>query len=89
MVASLKPSEQRHFVGLLACMGEGDGGGAATHVLAFSDDQSCISEDCTAQFRLAMRDLFMSRCQGYGTNIDLASVLRGVLSLVPKLHCRL
>mmetsp|Transcript_48893 Transcript_48893/g.110964 ORF Transcript_48893/g.110964 Transcript_48893/m.110964 type:complete len:584 (-) Transcript_48893:241-1992(-) len=82
MVASLKPSEQKHFVGLLACMGEGDGDGAAAHVLAFSDAQTCASEACRAEFRLAMRDLFMSRCRGYGTNIDLALVLRGVLSLV-------
>lgn len=83
MVASLRPSEQLHFVGLLYCMGEGDGEGAAGHVLAFSDQQTCAAAADVAAFQRAMALLFAESCRGYGTGIDLAHVLRGVLGLVP------
>jgi len=82
MVASLSPEEQEHFIGLLENMGRGDGPGAAQHVLKFSTEQTCTGAEEQAAFLSAMARLFESSCRGYGTGIDLATVLRGVLSLV-------
>ena len=89
MVANLRPSEQLNFVGLLYCMGQGDGGGAADHVLSFSHQQTCVGPQEVAAFRSAMAALFAESCRGYGTGIDLARVLRGVLGLVRRCahHC--
>jgi aarF domain-containing kinase len=84
MVANLRPSEQLNFVGLLYCMGQGDGGGAADHVLSFSHQQTCVGPQEVAAFRSAMAALFAESCRGYGTGIDLARVLRGVLGLVRR-----
>jgi len=90
MVANLKPSEQLHFVGLLCCMGNGDGEGAAEHVLNFSAMQTCTTPTAVAAFKQEMIHFFAEHCRGYNTGIDLAEVLRGVLSLVrfllPFLH---
>ena len=81
-MANLKPSEQLHFVGLLCCMGNGDGEGAADHVLNFSAMQTCTEPAAVAAFKTAMTRFFAEHCRGYYTGIDLAEVLRGVLSLV-------
>jgi len=84
MVAKLRPEEQRNFVGLLEAIGEGDGREAAQHLLLFSSSQTCVSAAQQAAFTKDMDDYFRLNCHGYGTNVDLGSVLRGVLDLVRR-----
>jgi predicted unusual protein kinase regulating ubiquinone biosynthesis (AarF/ABC1/UbiB family) len=40
-------------------------------------------------FARDMVDLFEERCRGYGTNVDVGHVLRGVLGLVRKHRVRI
>lgn len=82
MVASLSGEEQEHFVGLLESMGRGDGRSAAAHVLKFSTEQTCSGDAEKEAFSSSLEAFFSSQCRGYGTDIDLATVLRGVLGLV-------
>jgi len=89
MVASLKIAEQRNFVGLLVSMGRGDGKAAAQHVLSFSNDQTCVDPVTIAAFSDAMGKFFAEHCRGYGTGIELAGVLRGVLGLVREYSVRI
>ena len=81
MVARLRPTESKNFIGFLQAVGAGDGRRAARRVLGFSDVQTCetpesFAEDMAAFFRVS--------CRGYGTNVDFGEVLRGVLGLVRK-----
>lgn len=82
MVANLSPSEQHNFIGLLECMILGDGAEAATHVLKFSNQQTCVDPAVRLAFIEAMRLFFLEECRGLGQSISLANVLRGVLKLV-------
>jgi predicted unusual protein kinase regulating ubiquinone biosynthesis (AarF/ABC1/UbiB family) len=89
MVAQLSDFEAAVFIGVLSAIGEGDGIMAAKFALQFStDNDSRISEQGRIAFTNDMVDLFAERCRGYGTNVDLGHVLRGVLSLLGKHRVR-
>lgn len=85
MVAQLTEQEAAIYIGLLTSIGEGDGKQAAKFALQFSiDNNNHLDENERNKFILDMIDLFKERCHGYGTNVDLGNVLRGVLSLLGK-----
>jgi hypothetical protein len=48
-----------------------------------------MSAEHRAAFARDMVDLFEERCRGYGTNVDVGHVLRGVLGLVRKHRVRI
>lgn len=85
MVANLGLDEQRNFVGFLAAVGEGDGRDAGRFVLRWSAAQTCASAEAQAAFVEAMAAFFATDCRGYGTEVDLGHVLRGVLTIV-RIH---
>jgi len=86
MVAELTASEKRNFVGLIEAIGEGAGMEAANCVLQFSSvNQEGPYLEVTRRhhdFQSDMVELFSRVARGYGTNVDLGEVLRGVLNLV-------
>jgi len=91
MVAILTEGEKRNFIGLLEAMGEGDGGEAADCVLEFSlaNKQQITQSDNEYRkrndaFRKDMSSLFKVISRGYGTNVDIGEVLRGILTLIRK-----
>jgi len=91
MVAILTESEKKNFIGLLEAMGEGDGSEAADCVLEFSlaNRQQKIQSDeeynkRNKAFRVDMTKLFKMISRGYGTNVDIGEVLRGILTLIRK-----
>lgn len=91
MVAILTESEKRNFIGLLEAMGEGDGFEAADCVLEFSlanRQQKMQSDDeynnRNNAFKVDMSKLFKMISRGYGTNVDIGEVLRGILTLIRK-----
>lgn len=88
MVAQLSDEESSNFIGLLTSIGEGDGVAAAEFALQFSS-QGCISEESKAKFKEKMSEYFRTNCRGYGTNVDIGEVLRGVLGLVREHHIRI
>lgn len=81
MVAVLNRSEQENFIGLLAAMGRGNGIEAADFVMKFSS-RAVVSDETRVRFRLEMVSLFARVCRGYGTNVDIGTVLRGILVLL-------
>jgi predicted unusual protein kinase regulating ubiquinone biosynthesis (AarF/ABC1/UbiB family) len=78
MVAQLTAEEASIYIGLLASIGAGDGQQAAQFALQFSIDQQLDDLEQQA-FIQDMILLFDERCHGYGTNVDIGNVLRGVL----------
>jgi aarF domain-containing kinase len=94
MVAQLDSKESENFIGLMASLGAGDGKSAAAAVLCFSGDTNdCCGEYLTVSQRRAftndMVQLFESKCKGYGTNVDVGEVLRGVLRIIKEHHVRI
>lgn len=89
MVVKLTDEESSAFIGLLSSLGEGNGDEAAAYTLQFSLERNSMS---IAQKRFFVADmvlLFQERCGGYGTNVDVGHVLRGVLSLIRKHRVRI
>jgi predicted unusual protein kinase regulating ubiquinone biosynthesis (AarF/ABC1/UbiB family) len=85
MVAQLTEDEAAIYIGLLASIGEGDGEQAAKFALKFSiDNNDHLNHNERNEFIHDMVQLFHERCHGYGTNVDLGNVLRGVLVLLGK-----
>lgn len=83
MVAELDGSEQRHFIGLLSAMGEGDGAEAADCVMGFSTaGAAAYPPEQARAFRTDMKLLFARICRGYQYNVNMGEVLRGILNLV-------
>lgn len=81
MVAEFDEEESLNFIGLLASLGEGDGLLAANAVLKFSKKQN-LSKKQIKLFQQDMIELFAERCRGYGTDVNVGNVLRGVLTLI-------
>ena len=81
MVAQLSEHESSTFIGLLASLGQGDGKIAAKFALRFSMENNMSSEEQEA-FSEDMDALFQSKCKGYGNDVDIGDVLRGVLGLI-------
>lgn len=81
MVAQLTEHESSTFIGLLASLGQGDGRLAAKFALRFSqeNDLSLVEQE---EFSREMVVLFQKICRGYGTNVDVGEVLRGILGLI-------
>ena len=97
MVAALQDDEIENFAGLMSSLGAGDGRSAGEAVLKFSSradgdkDETC-GDLTPAQRQAFVKDmviLFEDICKGYGTNVDVGEVLRGVLLLVRKHHVRI
>jgi aarF domain-containing kinase len=88
MVAQLEDDESDNFIGLLSSMGAGDGRTAALAVLNFSDETGYLSAEQEEAFIEDMMDYFDKSCRGYGTNVDVGEVLRGVLGLIKTHHVR-
>mmetsp|Transcript_30095 Transcript_30095/g.45873 ORF Transcript_30095/g.45873 Transcript_30095/m.45873 type:complete len:699 (-) Transcript_30095:185-2281(-) len=83
MVAQLSQEESQNFAGLICSLGDGDGRVAGSFVLRFTKD-STLSSSEEEDFIKDMDLLFKERCRGYGSNVDVGHVLRGVLGLVRK-----
>lgn len=81
MVAQLTEEESSTFIGMLTCVGDGDGEAAAEFALRFSVGND-ISEKEKNIFRKEMVDFFKINCRGYGTNVDVGEVFRGILGLI-------
>jgi aarF domain-containing kinase len=89
MVAQLNDHESATFIGLLSSIGEGNGYEAAYFVLQFSLENQRMTQEQESAFTKDMGELFAERCRGYGTNVDVGDVLRGVLGLVRKHQLRI
>jgi len=89
MVAKLTPEESNNFIGLMVSLGEGNAQRAARSVLNFSSmgahDKDALSKEQKEAFTDDMIELFDRICKGYGTNVDVGEVLRGVLNLI-RIH---
>jgi aarF domain-containing kinase len=81
MVAQLTDEESSTFIGMLTCVGDGDGEAAAEFALRFSLDND-ISEKERQIFRNEMVEFFKTNCRGYGTNVDVGVAFRGILGLI-------
>ena len=81
MVAQLTDEESSTFIGMLTSIGDGDGEAAAEFALRFSVDNG-ISETERQTFKNEMVEFFKTRCRGYGTNVDIGEVFRGILGLI-------
>lgn len=88
MVAQLTDKESSAFIGLLASLGEGDGKEAARFALQFSIENN-LSDEKRGAFMDDMVELFAERCRGYGMDVDVGHVLRGVLGLIRKHQVRI
>ena len=77
----LNRNEQDNFIGLLAAMGRGSADEAAEYVLNFSSKIK-YSEETKIKFKDDMKLLFARVCRGYGTGVDIGTVLRGLLGLL-------
>jgi len=84
MVAQLNEAESMNFIGLLSALGASDADKAAEAVLSFGGEATTNEE-----FVADMRELFKEKCRGYGHNVDVGEVLRGVLNLVRKHQIRI
>ena len=89
MVVKLTDEESSAFIGLLSSLGEGNGDEAAAYTLQFSLDSNSMSVAQKRYFAADMVLLFQERCRGYGTNVDVGHVLRGVLTLIRKHRVRI
>jgi len=89
MVAKLTDTEAVNFIGLLSSLGEGDGVSAAQFALRFSRDGTDLTEEQKDAFTTDMVTLFGEKCRGYGHQVDVGEVLRGVLGLVRKYRIRI
>jgi predicted unusual protein kinase regulating ubiquinone biosynthesis (AarF/ABC1/UbiB family) len=89
MVVQLTDEESSAFIGLLSSLGEGNGDEAAEYTLQFSLERNTMSTAQKRYFAADMVLLFQERCRGYGTNVDVGHVLRGVLSLIRKHRVRI
>jgi predicted unusual protein kinase regulating ubiquinone biosynthesis (AarF/ABC1/UbiB family) len=89
MVAKLTDEESSAFIGLLSSLGEGNGDEAASYTLQFSLDRNAMTLEQKRFFAADMVLLFNERCLGYGTNVDVGYVLRGVLNLIRKHRVRI
>lgn len=87
MVAQLTDEESSTFIGLLSSIGAGNGRDAAFFALQFSLENQMTPQEEEA-FTNDMVQLFEKRCRGYGTNVDVGEVLRGILGLVRKHQLR-
>jgi aarF domain-containing kinase len=85
MVARLSAQESAAFIGIIASLGEGNGKDAADCILQFS---AANADRLTEAQRDAFQDdvivLFARECRGYGTNVDVGNVLKGLLTLIRK-----
>jgi len=81
MVAQLSEHESTTFIGLLASLGQGNGRLAAKFAARFSSENNLSPEEEEA-FAIEMDALFQRVCRGYGSNVDVGAVLRGVLGLI-------
>jgi predicted unusual protein kinase regulating ubiquinone biosynthesis (AarF/ABC1/UbiB family) len=88
MVAQLTKEESTNFIGLLCSMGEGNGRLAAEFALRFSVETE-LSQNERQAFVDDMEHVFKERCGGYGANVDVGHVLRGVLGLIRKHQVRI
>lgn len=88
MVAQLTEDESSTFIGLLTTLGEGNGEAAAEFALQFSLENE-LDEEEKKLFKEDMRALFDRCCKGYGTDVDVGEVLRGVLGLIRDHHIRI
>ncbi|KAI2500225.1 kinase [Fragilaria crotonensis] len=88
MVAQLSEDESTNFIGLLCCLGDGNGRVAAQCALRFSKESQLTEEEQLA-FADDMDELFKLTCRGYGTNVSAGEVLRGVLGLIRKHKVRI
>jgi predicted unusual protein kinase regulating ubiquinone biosynthesis (AarF/ABC1/UbiB family) len=89
MVVKLTDEESSAFIGLLSSLGEGNGDEAAAYTLQFSLEQDSMTPVQKQDFAADMELLFHERCRGYGTNVDVGHVLRGILSLIRKHRVRI
>jgi aarF domain-containing kinase len=88
MVAQLTDNESSAFIGLLASLGTGDGKEAAKFALQFSIENN-LSDEKRNAFMDDMVELFAERCRGYGMDVDVGHVLRGILGLIRKHQVRI
>jgi aarF domain-containing kinase len=88
MVAQLTEAESSTFIGMLTCIGEGDGEAAAEFALRFSIGND-LSEMESMQFKKDMVEFFGKNCRGYGTNVDVGEVFRGILGLIREHRIRI
>jgi aarF domain-containing kinase len=84
MVARLVPEEQENFIGILQAMGNGRGDHAADCVLKFSR-RTDYTESQKLHFKEDMVVLFGKVCKGYHHNVQIGTVLKGILNLV-RIH---
>eukprot|EP00557_Chaetoceros_sp_GSL56_P012303 CAMPEP_0176478290 /NCGR_PEP_ID=MMETSP0200_2-20121128/1107_1 /TAXON_ID=947934 /ORGANISM="Chaetoceros sp., Strain GSL56" /LENGTH=700 /DNA_ID=CAMNT_0017874217 /DNA_START=262 /DNA_END=2364 /DNA_ORIENTATION=- len=89
MVAQLEEDESANFIGLMSSLGAGDGRTAAQSVLKFSQDENYLTEEEKEAFTQDMIKYFNEKCRGYGTNVDVGEVLRGVLGIIKNHHVRI
>lgn len=89
MVAQLSEEESSTFIGFFSAMGEGDGRLAAKFTLRFSKENDGISPEVAEGLKQDMSDLFGKYCRGYGTNVEVGDVLRGILGLIRKHKVRI
>jgi predicted unusual protein kinase regulating ubiquinone biosynthesis (AarF/ABC1/UbiB family) len=89
MVVKLSDEESSAFIGLLSSLGEGNGDEAAEYTLRFSMERNRMTMAQKRYFVADMVLLFQERCRGYGTNVDVGHVLRGILSLIRKHRVRI
>ncbi len=88
MVAQLDDEESFNFIGLMSSLGAGDGKTAAEAVLRFSEDNGLTREEKEA-FIKDMIDMFKDKCRGYGKDVDVGEVLRGVLGIIKSHQVRI
>ncbi len=81
MVAQLTDEESATFIGMLTCIGDGDGEAAAEFALRFSLDNN-LNEKKREIFKNEMIAFFEGNCRGYGQNTDVGEVFRGILGLI-------
>jgi aarF domain-containing kinase len=87
MIAQLSQDETTNFVGMLCSFGDGNGRVAAKCALQFSKNN--LNKEEELEFIEDMDILFRHICRGYGTNVDVGEVLRGILGLIRKHKVRI
>jgi len=88
MVAQLEDDESENFISLMASLGAGDGVSAANAILQFSDDEDYLSSEQKETFIKDVVLFFEESCRGYGTDVDVGDVLRGILGIIKPHHVR-